>query len=273
MEERGQSILNWLGDAAVNYAPQLVGAIATLIIGFWIIGRITKVAKTALSKRKVDKSIHTFFTSIVSIGLKILLILAVSNMVGIATTSFIAILGAMAFAVGMALQGSLGHFASGVMLLISRPYHVGDLVELGGGSVGHVVEIQIFNTVLKTLNNKRIIIPNGIVTSNIITNISGQGTIGVELVFGIGYDDNIDDARKIILSVGKSCPHVIDTPSQDVSVSELGDNSVNLITRPFCNSAQYWPTFFYMQEHVKKEFDKAGINIPYPQMDVHMSSS
>ncbi len=260
------SMVEW----AINYAPQLVGAIVTLLIGFWVIGRITKVFRNTLTNRKIDKDVHSFLSSLVSVGLKILLLLAVSSMVGIATTSFIAILGAMAFAIGMALQGSLGHFASGVLLLISRPYKTGDLVEIGGGSVGHVKSIQVFNTVLQTLDNKRIIIPNGVVTGNIITNISGQETLGVELTFGIGYGDDIDKAREVILSVGNRCPYILDVPKQEVFVSELGDSSVNLATRPFCKSDQYWEAFFYMHEYVKKEFDKAGINIPYPQMDVHM---
>jgi len=170
----------------------------------------------------------------------------------------------------MALQGSLGHFASGILLLLFKPYKVGDLVEIGGGKTGVVEEIQIFNTVLSTLDNKRIIVPNGVVTNNVITNISGQGIIGVELTFGIGYNDNIDKAKEIILKVGKDCKYILDDPAQGVVVSELGDSSVNLSTRPFTKSEHYWDVYFYMQENVKKAFDKEGISIPYPQMDVHL---
>ena len=223
-----------------------------------------------MKNKGMDETIRPFLSSLVSVGLKVMLLLTVANMFGIETTSFIAIFGALAFAIGMALQGSLGHFASGVMLLTFRPYRVGDLVEIGGGNVGTVEGIQIFNTVLATLDNKRIIVPNGVVTSNIITNISGQGNIGVELTFGIGYNDSIDKAREIILRVGKECEWILDDPAQGVVVAELGDSSVNLATRPFCNSDYYWDTFFYMQEHVKKAFDAEGISIPYPQMDVHM---
>lgn len=255
------------------YAPKVAGAIVTLILGFIIIGWITKVIRKAMIKRDMDKSVVPFLSSLVSVGLKVLLLLAVAGMFGIETTSFIAIFGALALAIGMALQGSLGHFASGVLVLTFKPFKVGDLVEIGGGKVGVVEQIQVFNTVLATRNNKRIIVPNGLVTSNVITNISGQGTIGVELTFGISYEDDIDKARDLILEVGKGSPHILSDPAMGVVVAELGDSSVNLATRPFCNSEHYWDVYFYMHENVKKTFDKAGISIPFPQMDVHMGNN
>ena len=264
--------LDTLGEMITQYLPKVAGAILTLIIGFWIIGWVTRLFKRTLEKRGVDETIRPFLGSFVNVGLKVLLLLAVASMFGIETTSFVAIFGALAFAVGMALQGSLGHFASGVLLLTFRPYKVGDLVSIGGGNTGTVEEIQIFNTVLATLDNKRIIVPNGVVTSNVITNISGQGTVGVELTYGIGYNDNIDLARKAILDVAERCPYILDDPKTGVVVAELADSSVNLATRPFCKSEDYWDAFFYMQEHVKKEFDKQGISIPFPQMDVNVPS-
>lgn len=257
-------------DMIMEYSPKIVGAVLTLIIGLWLANWVTKMVKKVMKKRGVDETVRPFLASLVSVGLKILVLLSVAQKFGIETTSFVAIFGALAFAIGMALQGSLGHFASGVLLLIFKPYKVGDLIEIGGGQVGAVKEIQVFNTVLETLDNKRIIVPNGVVTSNVITNISGQEKIGVELTFGIGYNDDIDKAREIILKVGKACPHILDEPAQGVVVAELGDSSVNLATRPFCKSEHYWDTFFYMQENVKKAFDAEGISIPYPQMDVHM---
>ncbi len=257
-------------ELLTEYTPKVIGAVLTLIIGFWIIGMIVSGVKKMMKKRDVDKTIQPFLASLISVGLKVMLLLSVAEMFGVETTSFVAIFGAMAFAIGMALQGSLGHFASGVLLLIFKPYKVGDLVKIGGGQTGTVMEVQVFNTVLATLDNKRIIVPNGVVTSNVITNISGQGEIGVELTFGIGYGDDIDQAREIILAVGKSCPHILDNPAQGVVVAELADSSVNLATRPFVKSENYWDAYFYMQEHVKKEFDKAGVGIPFPQMDVHM---
>ena len=262
-----------LSKLITAYAPKVLGAILTLIIGFWIIGIIVRSIKRLMTKREVDATVQPFLASLVSVGLKVMLLLSVAGMFGVETTSFIAIFGALAFAIGMALQGSLGHFASGVLLLIFKPYKVGDLVEIGGGNMGTVEEVQVFNTVLATLDNKRIIVPNGVVTGNVITNISGQGEVGVELTYGIGYGDNIDKARDIILEVGKKCPWVLDEPKQGVVVAELGDSSVNLATRPFVKSEHYWDAYFYMQENVKKEFDKQGVGIPYPTMDVNVVSN
>lgn len=266
-----ESILGKVQEFITTYAFSVIGAILTLIIGFWVIGRITNLTEKTLGKRGVDETIRPFLVSLVNVGLKVMLLLSVAGMFGIETTSFVAIFGALAFAVGMALQGSLGHFASGVLLLVFKPYKVGDLVTIGGGQTGTVLGIQIFNTVLQTLDNKRIIVPNGVVTSNVITNISGQGIIGVELTYGISYKDSIDKAREVILKVGKECPYIIEDPAQGVVVASLGDSSVNLATRPFCKSEHYWDTFFYMQEHVKKAFDAEGVSIPFPQMDVHMN--
>ncbi len=253
----------------LKYGPTLLLAIVTLIVGFWIIGWVVRLVSNLMAKNGIDDTIRPFLTSLVGVGLKIMLLLSVAGMFGVETASFIAIFGAMAFAIGMALQGSLGHFASGVMLLIFKPYRVGDLVEIGGGQTGTVEEVQIFNTVLKTLDNKRIIIPNGVVTSNIMTNISGQGTVGVELEYGIGYDDDIDKAKAVILQVAKECPYILDDPAPGVVVGSLGESSVNLNTRPFVKSENYWDAFFYMQENVKKALDRNGISIPFPQVDMH----
>jgi len=258
-----------LTQMITQYAPKVVGAILTLIIGFWVAGAVTKGVKKLLVRSGVDETVTPFLGSLVSTGLKIMVLLAVAGMFGIETTSFVAIFGALAFAIGMALQGSLGHFASGVLLLTFKPYKVGDLVDIGGGNVGSVKEIQIFNTILATLDNKRIIVPNGVVTSNVMTNISGQGEIGVELSYGIGYDDDIDKAKALILEVGKECPYILDSPAQGVVVGELGDSAVILNTRPFVKSENYWDAYFYMQENVKKRFDKEGVSFPFPQMDVH----
>jgi len=260
-------------EMGIEYAPKVVGAVITLIIGLWIIGWITRMLTKMMTKRGVDQTIQPFLASLINVGLKVMLLLSVASSFGIETTSFVAIFGAMAFAIGMALQGSLGHFASGIMVLLFKPYKVGDLVDLAGGQVGSVEEVQIFNTILRTLDNKKIIVPNGVVTNNVITNISGQETIGVELTFGIDYGDSIDKARASILKVGKECPYILDSPVQGVVVGELGDNSVNLNTRPFCKSEDYWNTYFYMLENVKKEFDKEGISFPFPQMDVHAKQS
>ncbi len=261
-----------LSGMITEYAPKVIGAIITLIIGFMIIGWIVGIVKSMMQKRGVDPTITPFLTSLVSVGLKVMLLLSVAGMFGVETTSFVAIFGAMAFAIGMALQGSLGHFASGVMILIFKPYKVGDLVDLSG-NIGVVDEVQIFNTLLITPDNKKIIIPNGVVTSGIITNISGQGEIRVDMTYGIGYDDDIDKARMIMQDVAKRCPQVLQQKPVDIFVAELADSSVNFTVRPWAKSEHYWDVYFFMMENIKKEFDNAGIGIPFPQMDLHVKSN
>ena len=262
--------LEELSKLLTKYAPQFIGAIITLVLGFWIVGRITKVLRNTMEKRGMDPTIRPFLASLVNVGLKILLLLSVAGMFGLETTSFIAIFSALAFAIGLALQGSLGHFASGVLLLIFKPYKVGDLVTIGGGFTGTVVEIQVFNTILVTLDNKHIIVPNGVVTANVMTNISGQDIIGVELTFCIEHSDSIDKAREVILRVGRECPLVLDAPAQDVVVASWEDSTIKLATRPFCKSEHYWDAYFYLNEHVRKAFDREGIVVPTPHLDVHL---
>jgi small conductance mechanosensitive channel len=254
-----------------DHLPQAVMALLTLFIGFWLIKQINKIVLKRIEELGTDATLSKFLSSLLGIGLKVMLLLSVASMFGVDTTSFIAILGALTVGIGMALNGSISHFASGVLLMIFKPFKVSDLVTIGDGHTGTVEAINAFSTTLATLDNKRVIISNSNVTGNTIVNISGQGIIGVELTFGIGYNDSIDDARKAILQVGNDCPYILNDPAQKVVVAELGDSSVNLATRPFCKSENYWPTFFYMQEHVKKEFDKQGISIPFPQMDIHHS--
>ena len=257
---------------AIEYAPKVIGAILALILGLWIIGKLIKVLTAGLTRTGMDVTLTKFLASLASMGMKVMLFLSVAQMFGISTTSFVAIFGALMVGVGMALNGSIGHAASGIMLMIFKPFKVGDLVEIGGGHLGEVEAINAFNTTLQTLDNRRIIVSNGNVTNNTITNISGQGVTGVELTFGIGYNDNIDEARKVIMEVGNQCPWILADPVQGVVVAELADSSVNLATRPFCKSEHFWDTKFYMLENVKKEFDKKGISIPYPQLDVHQIS-
>jgi len=260
-----------LKEKALIYLPTVALAVIFLIVGLFIIKNVVRIAMRTMDRQKMDISLQKFLGSILSIFLKIMLVLSVISMFGIETTSFVAIFGALMIGVGMALNGTIGHFASGVMLMIFKPFKAGDVVIIGGGQTrGKVEEINAFNTILRQLDNRKIIIANSNVTGNDITNISGQGIVGVELTFGIGYDDNIDDARRIIMQVSESCTQIIKDPPQGVSVGELADSSVNLVTRPFCKSEHYWDVYFYLQENVKKEFDKAGIGIPYPQMDVHM---
>lgn len=264
------SIVDRVTASAVEYLPKVVLAVVVLIVGFWVVNKVIGLITKAMNSSNLEPSLQRFLGSIIAVFLKILLVLSVAGMVGIDTTSFIAIFGALMVGIGMALNGTIGHFASGVLLMIFKPFKVGDLVTIGGGETGTVEAINAFNTTLETLDNKRIIISNSNVTGNTITNISGQEIIGVELTFGIGYNDDIDKARQIILQVGKECTWVLEDPAQGAVVAELADSSVNLATRPFCKSEHYWDTLFYMQEHVKKQFDANNIGIPFPQMDVHM---
>ena len=262
-------IITKITDMALAYAPKVLLAILTLIIGFWIISKIVKVASNRFENSGMDLSLSRFLSSLISIALKIMLLLSVVSMFGVNTTSFIAILGALMVGIGMALNGTIGHFASGVLIMIFKPFKVNDLVDLGG-NVGTVEAINAFNTTLRTLDNKRIIIGNSTVTSNIITNISGQGTIGVDMTFGIGYSDDIDTAKEVLDKITKNCKYVLKDPPPLIKVSELADSSVNFLLRPWCKSEHYWDVYFYFQENVKKEFDKAGVGIPFPQMDVHL---
>ncbi|MFK8057789.1 MAG: mechanosensitive ion channel family protein [Saprospiraceae bacterium] len=257
-------------EAALLYLPKVLGAILVVIIGFWLAGKISKIVGKTLTNRGTDATVIPFLTSLISVGIKVIVLISAAGMFGVETTSFVAMLGALTFAVGLALQGSLGHFASGVLLLTFKPYQVGDLVTIGGGQTGHVQGIQIFNTILLTLDNHKVVVPNGTVTSNVITNISGQETVGVPLNFNIGYDQDIEAAKTAILKAADSCPYMLKDPKPAVFVSGHGESALELATRPFCKSEHYWDAFFYMQENVKKEFDAAGIKAPMTKREVHM---
>lgn len=246
---------------AVNFGPTLLLAVATLMGGFWLIGKITKVTNTTMDKKGVDVTITPFLSSILSITLKMMLLLSVASMFGVETTSFIAIFTALAFALGTALSGSIGHFASGVMLLMFKPYRVGDLVTLAG-QTGTVEAVQIFNTILRTQQNKVIIVPNGNVTSDVITNISGQGTLRLDINLLLGPDADIDKARETILAVMEANPNVLRDPAPEVWVSDIVYGHIRLVVCPWVKSTDYWPVYYYMQENMKKGLDKAGVSFP-----------
>jgi len=257
-------------ELLMTYAPKLFLAIITLIIGLWIIGIVVNVSRKALEKSKTDKTLLPFFTSLISWILKILLFISVASMIGIATTSFIAILGAAGLAVGLALQGSLANFAGGVLILIFKPYNVGDLVE-AQGHLGVVKEVQIFNTIILTPNNKRVIIPNGAMSNGSITNYSAEGQLRVDLLIGIAYESDIPKAKSLLLNMLKEDPRVLKEPAPLVAVSELADSSVNLVVRPWCDFSNYWSVYFDTTEKAKHVLEENGITIPFPQRDVHLS--
>lgn len=262
-------ILEKVYDVILIYGGRLLLAIITLVVGFWIISRIVKSFGKLMARRDVDASLRPFLRSIVSIVLKIMLILSVASMVGIEMTSFVAILAAAGLAVGMALSGTLQNFAGGVMLLIFKPFKVGDYIEAQGYS-GSVKEIQIFNTILNTPDNKIIIIPNGGLSNGPMTNYSTMPQRRVDFTFGIGYGDDIDKAKGLLEKIVKGDTRILGDPAHFIAVSELADSSVNLVVRVWVNAADYWDVFFDITEKVKKTFDAEGVSIPFPQTDVHL---
>lgn len=251
------------------YVPKLALAILTLIIGLWIIRGFVKVAEKGLTKSKADPTLVPFISSLLSWGLKALLLISVASMIGIATTSFVAVLGAAGLAVGLALQGSLGNFAGGVLILMFKPYIVGDLIE-AQGHLGVVKEVQIFNTILLNPQNKRVIVPNGAMSNGSVTNFSAEGQLRVDLTIGIAYDSDITKAKGLLLKMMQENSQVLQEPAPMVAVAELADSSVNLAVRPWCSVADYWDVYFGTTEQAKKVLEENGISIPFPQRDVHL---
>ncbi|PKQ62337.1 mechanosensitive ion channel protein MscS [Labilibaculum filiforme] len=254
---------------AMDYAPKLLLAILTLLVGLWIIKVLTKGVGRLMDKRNMDATLKPFFINLLGIVLKVMLFISVIGMVGVQMTSFIAILAAAGLAVGMALSGTLQNFAGGIMILIFKPFKVGDVLE-AQGYAGVVQEIQLFNTIMLSFDNKTIIIPNGGLSTGSMINYSTQPTRRVDMTFGIGYSDDIDKAKKILNDLLVNHASVLKDPAHFIAVSELADSSVNFTVRAWVNAADYWTVFFYMQESVKKEFDKNSIGIPFPQRDVHV---
>lgn len=256
-------------ELIMQYGPKLIGAIITLIVGLWIIKMITGAFSKGMEKRNVDASLRPFLKSLVSTMLKVFLIVSVLSMMGITMTSFVAIIGAAGLAVGMALSGTLQNFAGGVIILIMKPFKVGDWIDAQGYS-GTVNAIQIFNTILKTPDNKTIIIPNGGLSTGALTNYSTEPTRRVDWTFGIGYGDKIEDARAILNDILNADERIFKDPVPFIQVSELADSSVNLATRVWVNSGDYWGVYMETMEKVYNAFNEKGINIPFPQMDVHV---
>lgn len=251
-----------------TYAPSFLLALFTLAVGLWLIARFTRVLFKRLSKRNYDPTVLKFTKNLVSVGLKVLLLVSVASMVGISTTSFIAVLGAAGLAIGLALQGSLANFAGGILILIFKPYELGDFIEAQGVS-GTVAEIQIFNTILVTPQKQRIILPNGAVSNGTITNYSAEGIARADVSVGISYNDDIDKAKSIVMDILKSHPLVLDDPQPSVVLTELADSSLNLSVRPFTLTADKWTVHEDVMISIKKAFDENDIEIPFPQSDVH----
>ena len=256
-------------DLIIQIAINAAIALAILLVGLWLAKRIKNIAISVMGKRGLDPLLTSFIASIAHILIVVFVVIASLGQLGIQTTSLIAVLGAAGLAVGLALQGSLSNFASGVIIIALRPFKVGDFVE--AGDVSGVVEgIQIFSTSLRTGDNKAVIVPNSAITSGTITNYSAKDTRRVDLVFGIGYSDDIGSAKAVLQKLVDEDDRILKDPAPVIAVSELADNSVNIIVRPWTSTADYSNVYWDLTEKVKLSFDKEGISIPFPQRDVHL---
>jgi len=264
-----QKYVDMITAIGIEYGLAIVMALVIFVIGKWLARKISNLIGRAMAKGEVDPAIRHFVGSLVYWGLLIFVCIAALGQLGIQTASFVAIIGAAGLAVGLALQGSLANFAAGVLILIFRPFKVGDFVEVAGTS-GVVQKIQIFTTELHTGDNKKVIIPNGGVTGGNIVNYSANDTRRVDLVFSIGYSDDIDKARSILQRLVDSDERILKDPAPTIAVVELADSSVNFVCRPWVKTADYWAVYFALTEGVKKGFDAEGVSIPFPQQDVHL---
>ena len=241
--EEAAPILDKLQDIAVVYGVKIVAAILVLIIGMWVAKAVVGAVRKLMEKKGVDSTLAGFCCSLLSVGLKAFVVIAALEKLDVKTASFIAILGAAGLAIGLALQGSLANFAAGVLMLIFKPFKVGDVID-AGGSVGSVLEIGIFTTIMKSPDNKKMIVPNAAVTGGTITNINTFGTRRVDLVAGIGYSDDIDKAKKVLEDIIAADERILKDPEVTIAVVELADSSVNFVVRPWVNSADYWGVYF-----------------------------
>jgi len=256
-------------DLIVEYSGRVILAIVVLLVGLWVIKRIIKTVSKRMEKREVDESLRPFLKSLIDALLKVMLFISVASMLGIQMTSFVAVLGAAGLAIGLALQGSLANFAGGVLILLLKPFKVGDFIDTGSHQ-GTVREIQIFYTYITTFQNQEVIIPNGDLSNNAVKNFSYHDTRRLDMLFGIGYGDNMDKAKGLIEDIVKADDRVLDKPPYQIFIESLGDSSVNIKVRMWTKNEDYWNVWLEMSEKVKKTFDSNGVSIPFPQRDVHL---
>jgi small conductance mechanosensitive channel len=260
---------NYFLDKILSYLPSIIAALVILILGLWVIKLIIGRLRKIMEKREVDPGVRGFSLSILGVVLNILLFIVIITKLGVETTSFAAILAAAALAIGLALQGSLSNFAGGVLIIVLKPYRVGDFIEAQGES-GTVTDISIFYTILTTTNNQRVIIPNGQLSNNKVTNYSYEPTRRNNMTVGISYDSDIKKSREVLLNIVNSDERVLKDPAPVVLVGGLGDNSVDLSLRFWANQADYWGLHFDTIEKLKTELENAGVSFPFPQRDVHL---
>ncbi len=254
---------------AAAYGLKIIAAIIIFIIGKWLSGVLSRAVGKAMERAKADQVLVKFVVNLAYAALLAFVALAALAQLGIQTTSFIAIIGAAGLAIALALQGFLSNFAAGVMLIIFRPFKVGDFIE-AAGTAGSVEEIMIFSTKLKSPDNKQLYVPNGSILAGTIVNYSARNQRRVDLVFGCGYGDDIKKTKALLEAIVKENPLVLDDPAPTIGVLELGDSSVNFAVRPWVATPDYWDVHFQITEEVKQRFDEAGISIPFPQRDVHL---
>ena len=256
-------------DLISQYGWKLLAAVAIFFIGRFLAKFVTKILRKIMLKANIEDTLERFLGNLLYGVLMVVVVIATINQLGIQTTSLLAIFGAAGLAVGLALQGSLSNFAAGVLLIAFKPYKVGDYIEAGGAS-GSVEDVQIFTTVLKTGDNRRIIVPNAQIMAGTIVNNSANPTRRIDLVAGCGYEDDLDKVRSVLEGIIAADDRILKEPAPTIAVSELADSSVNFVVRPWVNSADYWSTYCDLTEQIKKRFDAEGISIPFPQRDVHV---
>ncbi len=258
-----EKLLEKIISIGTDYGLKIISAILLWVIGVWVIKKIKKVLSKTMSKRNYEPSLQKFLLNLISWTLKILLIVAILGKLGVETTSFAAILAAAGLAIGMALQGSLANFAGGVLIMIFKPFKIGDLIE-AQGQLGIVKEIEIFTTKLNSLDNKEVILPNGTLSNDSITNYSTEKLRRVDLIMGVSYDADMKETKEVLMNVLTNNPKVVSNPAPQVEVFELAESSVNFVVRPWCKNEDYWDVYFYTVENCKRALDAAGIEIPYP---------
>ena len=263
------TLVNKLIDLSVSFGSKLLVALLVFFIGRWIVKKLNRLVINILTKRHVEASLASFTKSLVSIPLNFTLVIIIISVLGIETSSFIALFASAGVAVGMALSGTLQNFAGGVMILLFKPFKVGDYIEAQGQS-GTVKEIQIFNTIITTTDNKVIIIPNGGLSTGIMMNYSKESQRRVDWVFGIGYGDSYEHAKTVIARLLDNDPRVLKDPNYFIALTALNSSSVDIVVRAWVKAENYWGVFFDMNEKVYKTFAEENLNIPFPQMDVHL---
>lgn len=261
--EKAQEWIAYGIELVKEFGPKLITAILIYIIGIWVIKKMIARIRKIMAKSKYDESLQKFLLNLISWSLKIVLVIVVISRLGVDVTTFAAVIAAAGLAIGMALQGSLANFAGGVLIMIFRPYKIGDFIE-AQGIMGAVKEIEIFTTKLITPENKLAIIPNGVMANGNIINYTAEGVIRVDITIGVGYDEDMKQAKDILLNVLTSNDKVLKEPAPSVNVVELAESSVNLAVRPYCKPENYWDVYFYTTENCKLALDAAGIEIPYP---------